>query len=73
MSVQLLEVLVLHVPLSEDGNSEFARVADILDHLATMYAWHPECYAFLLTRANEARAIDQKSPPTFPHLSKTKV
>lgn len=53
-----METLTLHVPRSPDGLTEFARVADILDHLATLEAWHPEVYAFLITRANEARQID---------------
>lgn len=53
------EVITLHVPRSDDGRTEFARVADILDHLATLEAWHPDAYAFLVTRANDAREIDR--------------
>jgi hypothetical protein len=53
-----IEVLTLHVPRSEDGETEFARVADILDHLATTYAWDPYVYGFLICRASEARKID---------------
>lgn len=53
-----MEKLTLHVPRSEDGRSEFSRVADILDHLATGYAWEPNVYGFLITRAEEARKID---------------
>lgn len=48
----------LHVPISEDGRTTFSEVADILDHLATLYAWHPDCYGFLVTRASEARQVD---------------
>lgn len=53
------EILTLHVPRSDDGETEFARLADILDHLATTYAWHPYAHGFLITRAEEARKIDQ--------------
>lgn len=53
------EVITLHVPRSDDGETEFARIADVLDHLATLYAWHPYAYAHLLTLANNARKIDQ--------------
>lgn len=53
------EILTLHVPRSDDGETEFARLADIFDHLATTYAWHPYAYAHLLTLANDARKIDQ--------------
>lgn len=52
-----IEKITLHVPRSEDGETEFARIADILDHLATTYGWHPYAYGFLLTRAEEARKI----------------
>ena len=47
--------LDLHVPTSDDNATTFAEVGDILDHLATLYAWHPEVYAFLITRALQAR------------------
>lgn len=53
-----LEVLTLHVPRSDDGRTEFSRVADILDHLATLYGWEPNVYGFLITRAHDARNID---------------
>lgn len=53
-----MEKLTLHIPRSEDGRTEFARIADILDHLATGYAWEPHVYGFLITRAAEARKID---------------
>lgn len=48
----------LHVPISEDGRTTFAEVADILDHLATVYAWHPDVTVFLLLATAEARQID---------------
>lgn len=48
----------LHVPISEDGRTTFAELGDILDHLATLYAWHPDAYGFLVTRASEARQVD---------------
>jgi len=54
-----IEKITLHVPRSEDGETEFARVADILDHLATMYAYNDYIYGFLVTRANDARQIDK--------------
>lgn len=53
-----MERIELFVPRSEDGRTEFARVADILDHLATTYAWHPDVHGFLVTRAADARNID---------------
>jgi hypothetical protein len=53
------EKITLHVPRSTDGETEFARVADILDHLATQYAWEPYVYGFLITRASEARCVDR--------------
>lgn len=62
-------ILTLHVETSPDGNTQFTVVADVLDHLATLWAWHPEVYGFLITRANEARQIDQKLAPE--HLSGT--
>jgi hypothetical protein len=49
----------LHVPISEDGRTTFAEVADILDHLATLYAWHPDVHAHLLVGANGARVLDR--------------
>lgn len=48
----------LYVPISDDGRTTFSEVSDILEHLATLYAWHPDCYGFLVTRAHEARQID---------------
>lgn len=42
----MMEKLTLHVPRSEDGRTEFSRIADILDHLATGYAWEPNVYGF---------------------------
>lgn len=48
----------LYVPISDDGRTTFSEVSDILEHLATLYAWHPDCYGFLVTRAHEARMID---------------
>lgn len=48
----------LHVPISEDGRTTFAEVADILDHLATMYAWHPDVHAWFTHYALRARSID---------------
>lgn len=53
-----LKHLDLHVPMSADGRTTFSEAADILDHLATMYAWHPDVYGFFLTRALQARQID---------------
>lgn len=53
-----IEKITLHVPRSADGRTEFARIADVLDHLATTYGWHPDAYGFLITRASEARCID---------------
>ena len=58
----------LYVPVSEDGWTTFAEVADVLDHLATLYAWHPDVYGFLITRACEARQIDSIYKET-PHCS----
>jgi hypothetical protein len=49
----------LYVPMSDDGLTEFAAIGDILDHLATLWAWHPDVHAFLITRAEQARAIDR--------------
>lgn len=49
----------LYVPISDDGKTTFAEVADILNHLATLYAWHPDVHGFLTVRANDARKIDQ--------------
>ncbi len=49
----------LDVPRSEDGRTTFAEVADILDHLATVFGWHSDAHAFLVTRADQARAIDR--------------
>ncbi len=59
--------LDLHVPTSDDGRTTFVEVADVLDHLATLYAWHPDVYGFLITRACEARQIDSiyKEAPHF--------
>lgn len=54
-----IEKMTLHVERSDDGETEFARVADILDHLATQYAWEPYVYGFLITRASEARCVDR--------------
>lgn len=53
-----IEKITLHVPRSTDGRTEFARIADVLDYLATTYGWHPDAYGFLVTRAYEARCID---------------
>lgn len=53
-----MEEITLHVPRSEDGNGEFARIADILDVLATMYGWHPQAHDFLLGACSEARNLD---------------
>lgn len=49
----------LHVPISEDGRTTFAEVADILDHLATVYAWHPDVHAFLNDCTTDARGKDR--------------
>lgn len=48
----------LYVPISDDGRTTFSEVSDILEHLATLYAWHPDVYGFFVTRAHEARQID---------------
>lgn len=48
----------LHVPISEDGRTTFAEVADILDHLATVYAWHPDVHVWFLAGAAFAREKD---------------
>ena len=53
-----LNRMILDVPTSEDGRTTFSDIADILDHLATVYAWHPDVHAFLLVRASDAREID---------------
>lgn len=60
--------LTLYVEVSDDGRTVFAEVADILDHFALLYeAKDANAYAFLATRAVDARAIDRvyegKSPP----------
>lgn len=61
-----IEILILHVPRSPDGETEFAHVADILDHLATLYAWHPYVHGFLVTRANNARQCDKMMTKEVP-------
>lgn len=50
----------LHVPISEDGRTTFAEVADILDHLATVYAWHPQVHGFLLDCSGDGRHLDRE-------------
>lgn len=54
-----IEIITLHVPRSPDARTEFGRVADILDHLATTYGWHPDVFGFLVSRASEARNMDR--------------
>lgn len=55
--------LDLHVPKSEDGKGTFAEVADILDHLTTIYAWHPYVHMFLTAATKGARELDQELGP----------
>jgi hypothetical protein len=50
---------------SDDAVSEFDTVACILDALADRFAWNPYLYGFLITRAHQARMIEeyiQKNP-----------
>lgn len=54
-----LSRMILDVPTSEDGRTTFSDIADILDHLATVYAWHADVHAFLLIRAQDAREADR--------------
>lgn len=64
MSTQVV-AFELHVPVSDDGQSDFAVIADLLDALSDRFAYNSYAYAFLLTRAEEARKIEeytQKNP-----------
>lgn len=53
------EIITLHVERSDDGETEFARVADILDALALYYAWEPNVRAYLEGLVKSARQLDQ--------------
>lgn len=58
-------ILHLQFEASDDAESEFDTAAGILDALAVRFAWHPYLYGFFLTRAYDARKIEeyiQKNP-----------
>lgn len=47
-----------HVEVSDDAETEFGFVADVLDHFAQLMAFDPYVHGFLITRAEEARKIE---------------
>lgn len=56
-----MKVLTLHVETSDDGQTIYAELADILETLAMQYPRDLDAYEFLTACATCARSLESQS------------